>query len=81
MPKRKRYTYKEPYFIIDTDKGFLCYDIDVYHCKGGGQDVIYSLHTDKCWKEYDTRYKNNYRDKNEEWNNQTSRKVSEPKDY
>lgn len=20
MPKRKRYTYKEPYFIIDTDK-------------------------------------------------------------
>ena len=41
MPKRKRYTYKEPYFIIDTDKGFLCYDIDVYSCKGGGQDVIY----------------------------------------
>lgn len=36
MPKRKRYTYKEPYFRIDTDKGFLCYDIDVYHCKGGG---------------------------------------------
>ena len=43
MPKRKRYTYKEPYFIIDTDKGFLCYDydIDVYRCKVGGQDVIY----------------------------------------
>ena len=81
MPKRKRYTYKEPYFIIDTDKGFLCYDIDVYRCKGGGQDVIYSLHTDNCWKEYDTWYKNNYRDKNEEWNNQTPRKVSKPKDY
>lgn len=64
---RKRYTYKVPYFIIDTDKGFLCYNIDYMYHKQDKSHLIYSLHTDKCWNEYDTWYKNNYEDHKEEW--------------
>lgn len=68
MAKRKRYTYKEPYFIIATDKGYLCYGIDyMYRSKSRDRGIIYSLHTDECWKEYDTWYKHNYEDKKEKW--------------
>ena len=67
FPKRKRYTYKEPYFIIDTDKGFLCYNIDYMYHKQDKSHLSYSLHTDECWKEYDTWYKHNYEDSKELW--------------
>lgn len=63
--KKKHYTYEEPYYVIDTDYGFICYNVEKLYRKGG--KVQYSLHTDKCWKEYDTWYKHNYDDKKEDW--------------
>ncbi len=56
----------EPFYVILTDNGFLIETLDVSRYYGNSV-VRMSLSTDDCFEQYHTWYKNNYKDKKENW--------------